>query len=289
MPTVESEAKIKTKVRFEELLKTHNELIHERKKLKKKIGKSGEKIALDSVRSNLPKSKETKSDDVSPTNTNNSEKSMSVTKSKLRNPQAMPENPDDVCVEEEEQGKASKKVMKTVFQMTAQGMELETPVKKVDSAHQRARTRSRPGVARQKSEKADEERENSNLDEEEELMQIYQLQVAEEMAKEIKKKIRKKLKEQLTYFPSDTSLHDGKLNSEKKIKKKKKVPVSSKAETSTLTISNDTVESEQKKVSPVRTVTSDSHQDDKISSVEDNVEDSMQDETKSKPKKKEKG
>uniref|UniRef100_A0A8C7BLD5 Abelson helper integration site 1 n=1 Tax=Neovison vison TaxID=452646 RepID=A0A8C7BLD5_NEOVI len=45
MPTVESEAKAKTKVRFEELLKTHNELTDERKKLKKKMGKSGEKIA----------------------------------------------------------------------------------------------------------------------------------------------------------------------------------------------------------------------------------------------------
>uniref|UniRef100_A0A8C6ATR4 Abelson helper integration site 1 n=3 Tax=Cetacea TaxID=9721 RepID=A0A8C6ATR4_MONMO len=45
MPTVESEAKVKTKVRFEELLKAHNDLIRERKKLKKKIGKSGEKIS----------------------------------------------------------------------------------------------------------------------------------------------------------------------------------------------------------------------------------------------------
>uniref|UniRef100_A0A8C3VVA8 Abelson helper integration site 1 n=1 Tax=Catagonus wagneri TaxID=51154 RepID=A0A8C3VVA8_9CETA len=45
MPTVESEATVKTKVRFEELLKAHNELIRERKKLKKKIGKSGEKIS----------------------------------------------------------------------------------------------------------------------------------------------------------------------------------------------------------------------------------------------------
>ena len=53
-------------------------------------------------------------------------------------------------------------------------------------------------------------------------------------------------------------------------------------------ISNDTVEGEQKKGSPVRTVTSDSHQDGKISSMEDNVEDSMQDDTKMQIKKKEK-
>uniref|UniRef100_A0A667HCA8 Abelson helper integration site 1 n=1 Tax=Lynx canadensis TaxID=61383 RepID=A0A667HCA8_LYNCA len=315
MPTVESEAKLKTRVRFEELLKTHHDVIHERKKLKKKTGISGEKIVLDAVRSNLQKIKETKSDDVSASNTNNPEKIMPVTKNKLRNLQSAPENPDDVSAEEDKQGKASKKV-KTALQVTAQGMEPATPRKKVDSMHRKAQTRSQPGVARQKSEKADEERENNNLDEEEELMQAYQLQVAEEMAKEIKKKIRKKLKEQLTYFPSDTSLHDGKvnsekkdtslhdgklnsekkdtslhdgkLNSEKKVKKKKKVPISSKAESSTLTISDDTVEGEQKKKSPVRTVTSDSHQDGKISSMEENGEDSMQEDTKSKPKKKKK-
>ncbi|VFV20258.1 low quality protein: jouberin-like [Lynx pardinus] len=301
MPTVESEAKLKTRVRFEELLKTHHDVMHERKKLKKKTGISGEKIVLDAVRSNLQKIKETKSDDVSASNTNNPEKIMPVTKNKLRNLQSAPENPDDVSAEEDKQGKASKKV-KTALQVTAQGMEPATPRKKVDSMHRKAQTRSQPGVARQKSEKADEERENNNLDEEEELMQAYQLQVAEEMAKEIKKKIRKKLKEQLTYFPSDTSLHDGKLNSEKKdtslhdgklnsekkVKKKKKVPISSKAESSTLTISDDTVEGEQKKKSPVRTVTSDSHQDGKISSMEENGEDSMQEDTKSKPKKKKK-
>lgn len=43
---VESEAKVNTEVCFEEPLKTHNDLICERKKLKKKIGKSGEKISV---------------------------------------------------------------------------------------------------------------------------------------------------------------------------------------------------------------------------------------------------
>ncbi|XP_014636739.1 PREDICTED: jouberin isoform X3 [Ceratotherium simum simum] len=280
MPIVESEAKVKTKVRFEELLKTHSDLIRERKKLKEKIGKSGEKLSLDTVRSNLQKSTETKSGDISATNTNDTEKSMRVTKNKLRNPQSTTENPeDDVSVEEDKQEKANKKVLKAVLQVTAQEMELETPEKKVDSAHQKAGAKSQPAVTHQKSEKADEE---------EELMQVYQLQVAEEMAKEIKKKIRKKLKEQLTYFPSDTSLHDDKLSSEKRKKKKKKVPILSKAETSTLPISDDTVEGEQKKESPVETVTSDSHQDYKISSMEQTIEDSMQDDTKCKPKKKKK-
>lgn len=43
---VESEVKVKIKVRFEELFKIYNDLIRERKKLKKKIGKFGEKFLV---------------------------------------------------------------------------------------------------------------------------------------------------------------------------------------------------------------------------------------------------
>ncbi|XP_011946984.1 PREDICTED: jouberin isoform X15 [Cercocebus atys] len=303
MPTAESEAKVKTKVRFEELLKTHSDLTREKKKLKKKLVKCGENISPDTirsnphyikettsddpdtVRSNLPHIKETTSDDVSATNTNNLKKTMRVAKNKLRNTQSATENPnDDVSVEEDKQGKPNKKLVKTVLQLTTQDMKLETPEKEVDSTHQKARTKPQPGIDHQKSEKANEGREENDLEEDEELMQAYQRHVTEEMAKEIKKKIRKKLKEQLTYFPSDTLFHDDKSISEKR-KKKKKVPVFSKAETSTLTISGDTVEGEQKKESSVRPVSSDSHQDGEISSVEQNTEGSMQDDTKPKPKK----
>ncbi|KAL0623712.1 Jouberin [Plecturocebus cupreus] len=236
----------------------------------------------DTIRSNLHHIKETTSDDVSATNINNL-KNMRVTKNKLRNTQSATENPnDDVSVEEDKQGKPNKKVIKTVPQLTTQDMKQETPEKRVDSTHQKAHTKPQPGVDHQKSEKANEESEKNDLEEEEELMQAYQHHVVEEMAKEIKKKIRKKLKEQLTYFPSDTLFHEDKLSSEKRKKKKKKVP---KAGTSTLTISGDTVEGEQKKEPPVRSVTSDSHQVDEISSMEQNAEDSVEDNSKPKPKK----
>ncbi|XP_036077846.1 jouberin isoform X2 [Rousettus aegyptiacus] len=271
----ESEAKVKTKVRFEELLKTHSDLKHERKKTKKKIGRSKENISLDTVRSNLQKIKET-TDEVITANTNNPEKSMPVTKNKPSSPQSTAENPeDDDSIEEDQQEKANKKVIKTV----CQEMGLETPEKKIEI--------SQSDVAHQKSEKANEEKENNNLDEEE-LKQVYQSQVAEEMAKEIKKKIRKKLKEQLTYFPSDTSLHDDKVSSEKRKKKKKKVPIPSNTETSTLSISDHPAEGEPKQESPVGTVTSDCHQNDEITSAKQNIEDSRQDDTKSKSKKKKK-
>ncbi|KAM5325634.1 jouberin isoform 2-T3 [Glossophaga mutica] len=212
---------------------------------------------------------------------------MRVIKNKPSNPLSAAENPDDdVSGEEDKQEKANRKVTKTAYQVPTQQMEQDTPEKKVDSVQQKARTKSQPGVAHQKNEKANEEKGN-NLDEEEDLKQVYQLQVAEEMAKEIKKKIRKKLKEQLTYFPSDTALHDDKLSSEKKGKKKKKVPILSNTETSIVTL-RDTVEGEQKKEGLAGTGTSDNHQDDEVTSVDQNVEDSVQDDTKSKPKKKKK-
>ncbi|KAM6180637.1 jouberin [Erethizon dorsatum] len=279
MPAVESEAKAKTKVRFEELFKTHNDLIREKKKLKKKLR---ENISPDTVKSNSQSIKEAKSDDVSCISTNKLAKSMGVAKNKPRNTQPAPEDPNgDVSGEEDKEGKPHRSVPKA-----AQEREPETPEKKVDSMYQKVRTKSQSGVEYQKSGKANEGRENNDLFKGgEELIQAYQLQAAEEMAKEIKKKIRKKLDEQLTNFSSDTLLPDDKLSSEKRRKKKRKVPLLSKAETSTLIISDDAVEGEQKKESPVGAVTSHSHQDGEMSSMERNVDDNMAENTKSKPKK----
>lgn len=152
---------------------------------------------------------------------------MPGTKNKPSNPQSTAENPDDgISVEEDKQGQENEKVIKTL----CQEMELETPEKKVEE--------SQPAAADEKNEKADEEKENNKIAEEEILKHIYHPEVAEQMAKEIKKKIRKKLKEQLTYFPSDTSLRDDKLISEKRKKKKKKVPILSNTETRYFTLIN---------------------------------------------------
>ena len=162
---------------------------------------------------------------------------MRVTKNKPRDLQSAAEDPEnDVSVEDTKQEKASKKVTKTALQVTAQEMEPEAP-EKGDATPQKAQTKPQPGVTHDKSEKAKEEGEKNSLDEEQ-LMQVYQLQVAEEMAKEIKKKIQKKLKEQLSYFPLDSSLHDDKLSGEKRKKKKKKVPILSKSETRYVSLIN---------------------------------------------------
>lgn len=77
-------------------------------------------------------------------------------------------------------------------------------------------------------------RDRSELDEEEEqLIQAYEQQVAEEEASAIKKKIKKKLKEQMSEFVPSAQSHETVLNNEvrKKKKKKKDVPVSSESQT----------------------------------------------------------
>ncbi|XP_059556388.1 jouberin isoform X3 [Myotis daubentonii] len=242
-------------------------------------------LPLDTIRSNPRKIKETERDEVIAANTNNTKKSMRVIKNRPSNPQSATENPDDDGSVQEDKQEQANKFTKTVCQVTTQETEQETS-EKVDFLHQKVHLRLQPGFADHRSEMANEEKGN-NLDEEEQLKQVYQLQVAEEMAKEIKKKIRKKLKEQLTDFPSDTCLHDDKLSSEEKKKKKKKAPILPDTETRTLPF-DDTIQGEQKKESLVGTVTSDNHHDDEITTVEQNVDDSMQDETKFKPRKKKK-
>lgn len=159
-------------------------------------------------------------------------------------------------------------------------MEQETP-DMADSVEQKVIGKSHPG------DDSSDGREKAEAEEKEELMETYQLQVAEEMAKEIKKKIRKKLKEQLTYFPSGTLLYDDKLSSEKrkKKKKKKKVPVPSKPETSASDACDSAVEGEQEKDCRVEAVTSGSHHDEEICSAEQNAHDSIPENRKPKPKK----
>ncbi|XP_052607113.1 jouberin isoform X1 [Peromyscus californicus insignis] len=164
---------------------------------------------------------------------------------------------------------------------TTHDMEEETP-EKVDCAQQKDADKSQ---AEDDGSDGREKAEPEGNSGKEDLMEAYQHQVAEEMAKEIKKKIRKKLREQLTYFPSDTLLHDDKLGSEKRKKKKKKVPGPPKPEPSTSDVCDNTVEGEEKKECPLETVTSGSHHDEEKCSTEQNADNSVPEKKKPKPKK----
>lgn len=77
-----------------------------------------------------------------------------------------------------------------------------------------------------------EARQRLEVDEEEQLIQAYQQQMAKEEANAIKKKIKKKLKEQMSNFTSHVQSHEVVLNNEvgKKKEKKKEVPVMSEPE-----------------------------------------------------------
>lgn len=174
-----------------------------------------------------------------------------------------------VSLEVEKQEKPNKRYL------NHKEMEQETP-EKADSAQEKVRGKSQP------ADDSEDGREKAGTEGTGDLTEAYELQVAEEMAKEIKKKIRRKLKEQLTYFPPDTVLHDDKLGSEKRKKKKKnKVPGPAKPETSPSDVCDSAAEGEQKKEGAPEG----SHHMEGGCSTEQNADASVPENTKPKSKK----
>ncbi|XP_067398368.1 LOW QUALITY PROTEIN: jouberin [Emydura macquarii macquarii] len=252
MPPVESEAKAKTKVRFEEIFRSHSGLT-DKKKLKKKKFHSHENIVLDTFQNNLDLAKESGSDEVIINNTYNpEEKSPRFTKNKLRDKASVAEkiNNDVVSGEENKQPKSNKKKKKAVLQEQFNEEEnvyetkLESFEKQItDFPRKKKKSKSQTDVSHQKGDSKikntlNEARDVTELEEEEQLIQAYQLQVAEDEANAIKEKIRKKLKEQMSEFTSTVQSQEVVLNNEvgKKKKKKKEVPVVSEAETSAMSL-----------------------------------------------------
>ncbi|XP_044531379.1 jouberin [Gracilinanus agilis] len=292
MPTVESEAKAKTKVRFEELFRSHADLIADKKKHKKKATNSEEHILLDTLKSNHDLAKETKSEEAIINSTYNSEKSPRSTKSKLKDRGSMDEkiSNDDFTIDENQHLKPNKKKKKSVLQGQSNKEENAEEVKpgsferKIHHSLRKTKNKSHAGVSRQKNEKIkndlNEVRETTELDDEEQLIQAYELQVAEEAANAIKKKIRMKLKEQMSHLLSDHQSHEEILNNEVgKNKKKKKVPVMLETETSVASLSeqqqNVDEENTKKKNTSDEVLSSDFNQKNEIKAdqtVEENVE-----------------
>ncbi|XP_053880103.1 jouberin isoform X3 [Malaclemys terrapin pileata] len=249
MPPAESEAKAKTKVRFEEIFRSHSGLA-EKKKSKKQKFHSHENIVLDTFRNNLDLAKESGNDEVIINNTYNpEEKSPRFTKNKLRDKASFAEkiNNDDVSGEENKQPKSNKKKKKAVLQEQFNEEEkvsetkLESFEKQItDLPKKKTKSKSQTDASRQKGNNKikstlHEARDVTELEEEEQLIQAYQLQVAEDEANIIKKKIRKKLKEQMSEFTSSVQSQKVVLNNGVG-KKKKEVPFVSEAETSSMSL-----------------------------------------------------
>ncbi|XP_025975762.2 jouberin isoform X4 [Dromaius novaehollandiae] len=247
MPPVESEAKAKTKVRFEEIFRSHAGLT-DRKKSKKKKFHSQENIVLDTFRSNVDLAKESGSDEVIINNTHNpEEESPRFTKNKLREKASVAEiiNNEVVSGEENKQLKFNKKKKKSLLQEQFNEEEklyevkLESFEEKTnDFPKKRTKSKSQTDVPHQEGDRKiknslTEARNVTDLEEEEELIQAYQMHVAEDEANAIKKKIRMKLKEQMSEFTSTVQSREVVLNNEfgKKKKKKKEMPVLCEAET----------------------------------------------------------
>ncbi|KGL91052.1 Jouberin, partial [Charadrius vociferus] len=278
LSAVESEAKAKTKVRFEEIFRRHAGLTDRQKSKKKKFQSeenivvslntcslclvaflSGKKIGkkkedLDTFRSNIDLAKESVNDEAIINNTYNpEEESPRFTKNKLREKASIAEkiNNDIVCGEENKQPKSNKKKKKSLLQEQFNEEEnlyeakLESFEEKIhDFSKKKTKSKSQTDVPHQEGDRKiknslTEERNVTELEEEEELIRAYQLHVAEDEANAIKKKIRMKLKEQMSEFTSSVQSHEVVLNNEvgKKKKKKKEVAVLSEAETSAMSLS----------------------------------------------------
>ncbi|KAM9382172.1 jouberin [Phaethornis superciliosus] len=253
MPAVESEARAKTKVRFEEIFRSHAGLTDTKKSKKKKFTPQ-ENIALDTFRSNIDLAKESVNDEAIINNTYNpEEESPRFTKNKLREKASIAKkiNNDIVSGEEIKQPKSIKKKKKSLLQEQFNEEEnlcedkLESFEKKInDLPKKKPKSKSQIDVSHQGGDRKiknslTEEKCLTELEEEEELIQAYQLHVAEDEATAIKKKIRMKLKEQMSEFASSVQSQEVVLNNEvgKKKKKKKEIAVLHEAETSAMSLS----------------------------------------------------
>ncbi|NXM37487.1 AHI1 protein, partial [Gymnorhina tibicen] len=250
---VESEAKAKTKVRFEEIFRSHAVLADIKKSKKKKFD-SQESIVLDTFRNNIDLSKESVNDEAIINNTYNpEEQSPRFTKNKLREKVSIAEkiNNDVVSGEEKKQPKSNRKKKKSLLQEQFNEEEdlYEAKLgsfeeKTNDFPKKKTKRKSQTDVPQQEGDGKNknsltEVRNVTELEEEEQLIQAYQLHVAEEEANAIKKKMKKKLKEQMSESTSTVQRHEVALNNEvgKKKKKKKERAALSEAETSAMSLS----------------------------------------------------
>ncbi|KAM6433682.1 jouberin [Rhynochetos jubatus] len=253
MPAVESEAKAKTKVRFEEIFSRHAGLT-DRKKSKIKNFHPQENIVLDTFRSNIDLAKGSGNDEAIINNTYNpEEESPRFTKNKVREKASIAEkiNNDTVSGEESKQPKSNKKKKKSLLQeqFNEENLceaKLQSFEEKITDFPKKKKTKSKSQTDvphqegdREMKNSLSEVRNVTELEEEEELIQAYQLHMAEDEANAIKRKIRMKLKEQMSEFTSSVQSHEVVLNNEvgKKKKKKKERAVLSEAETSAMSLS----------------------------------------------------
>ncbi|XP_033861135.3 jouberin isoform X1 [Acipenser ruthenus] len=250
MPAGESEAKAKTKARFEEVFKSYAGPSTD----KKKSTLSQESFALETLKNSLDLKK---GDDKTILNNtyNQEEGSPRFTKNKLREKTLTTEKVNNnALTEEERQPAKTKKKKKKKKDVTEDQGQYEDPQYIISTSAERDDTHTTKVAKSKTNLEADETRQKPerrkaknasrvppelSKDEEEEdeqLFQRYQQQIAEEEAKEIKKKLRKKIAETMSDYTVNTT--NQVLNNEvEKKKKKKTVPVTTEGEISAMSLS----------------------------------------------------
>uniref|UniRef100_A0A4W3K5P9 Jouberin n=1 Tax=Callorhinchus milii TaxID=7868 RepID=A0A4W3K5P9_CALMI len=210
MPTEQSEAKVKTKARFEEVFKNYSALAAEKKKSRKKSVQLQDSI-LETLRNKLGLHKESESDETILNNTyNREEESPRFTKNKLKDRVSVAEkvNNDALYKDTENPAKGKKKKKKSAieeqsfneeksYKSATQILEEQLEAVSIDQTKSQASTKSETRQQKSKKKKSKNELEhqhhvetvlkNDEGDDADSLIQAYQKQITENDAKVYKK------------------------------------------------------------------------------------------------------
>ncbi|KAM4693311.1 jouberin isoform 1-T3 [Discoglossus pictus] len=242
MPALESEAKARTKARFDEVFRSYTALTEERKIPRKKKIPQEEHIVLETFKNQLDLSKENAKETIIHNTYNEEEESPRFTKNKLRDRIPATEKLSNVNTDEYKQARTDKKKKKSTVTEWIATQETNCDNPKLD---QQAETRS-VAISNEKLLKRGKKKEKgltredqnpTDFDDEDQLIETYQLQVSQEESNEIKEKIKKKLRAQISEMTTNNDNGAIPLNNEIGVKKKRKKKLVSTSETDTRVVS----------------------------------------------------
>ncbi|XP_066556183.1 jouberin [Amia ocellicauda] len=306
MPSGESEAKAKTRARFEEVFKSYTDLPTDKKKSKKKSTHIDDSIVFESLKKNLDLHKEAEDAETILNNTYNREQgSPRYTKNKQRERGAVVEkvNNNDLTEGESKPAKTKKKKKKsTEDQVQVEGLQRfittegqhqqNAMTEQFETGIQADATEKKP---KRRKPKSTQDSNNDLEDEDEILIKDYARQMAEEEEKAMKTKLRKKNAEKMSAAAAMMDFdQDVTLNNQVE-KKKKKTLKSNEAEQETSLMSLSELQTSQqdgggrKKKKKQKIVTSDEEREGLEEEADGTVEKEERDvQTKTKGKKKKK-
>ncbi|XP_073527390.1 jouberin isoform X2 [Phyllobates terribilis] len=238
MPT-ESEAKVRTKSRFDEVFESYAALSEAKKRTKKKKMPKEEHVILETFSNPLHPAKDRVQETQESRTTSIEEDSPRIAKKKARELLRESEDGGNNSAKEQKHAKSEKKKIKKISGTDAPS---ELQMGNLDVAHQLNASSShfdgqrvkRFGIAAEAT--SVEERSPTDLEYEEELFEAYRLHVSQEETNEIKEKMKKKLRAH--NFTGDDQQHLLLQNgTEKKKRKKKRALVETEQETSVMSIS----------------------------------------------------